>query len=107
MKSVKCFISLFYGVEEPPLPPYRVRAVAGNGEVTLSWNGAAGFGNGTKMGYYIYYGEKPGEYFGTVAVEGSSAIFVDSTESSYTITGLENGRIYYFAISACPFSAWV
>ena len=95
-------ISLFYGVEEPPLPPYRVRAVAGNGEVTLSWNGAAGFGNGTKMGYYIYYGEKPGEYFGTVAVEGSSPIFVDSTESSYTITGLENGRIYYFAISACP-----
>lgn len=37
-----------------------------------------------------------------MAVEGTSPIFVNSTESSYTITGLENGRIYYFAISACP-----
>jgi len=97
-------IKLFYEVEETPLPPYRVKAVAGNGEITICWDVATGFGNSAKLGYYIYYGEKPGEYLGTVATEGNSPIFVDSTESSYTISGLENGRIYYFAISACPLS---
>ena len=95
-------IKLFYSVQEPPLPPYRVKAVPGNGEVTLFWDSVVGFGSNLKMGYYIYYGEKPGEYLGTAATDGNSPIFVDSTESSYTIKGLENGRIYYFAISAFP-----
>ena len=97
-------ISLFYEVEEPPLPPYRINAVAGNGEVILTWASVAGFGNGSKMGYYIYYGEKPGEYLGTTAFEGTSPIFVNETDCSFTVTGLDNGRIYYFAISAFPLS---
>lgn len=97
-------IKIFYEEDEPPLPPYRVNAVPGNGEVTLSWATAEGFGNGTKMGYYIYYGEKPGEYLGTIATQGTSPIFVNDFQGSYTITGLDNGRIYYFAISSFPLS---
>ena len=76
--------------------------MAGNGEVTLTWASVSGFGDGTKMGYYIYYGEKSGEYLGIVATEGTSPIFVPDSKGVFTITGLENGRIYYFAISAFP-----
>ena len=78
--------------------------MAGNGEVTLSWASVSGFGDGTKMGYYVYYGEKPGEYLGIVATEGTSPIIVTDSKESFTISGLENGRIYYFAISAFPLS---
>ena len=54
------------------------------------------------MGYYIYYGEKPGEYLGIIANQGTSPIFVNDGKTTFTVTGLENGRIYYFAISAFP-----
>ena len=97
-------IKLFYEVEEPPLPPYRVSAVAGNGEVTLTWASVSGFGDGTKMGYYIYFGEKPGEYLGVTAFSLTSPIFVSGPDCSFTVSGLDNGRIYYFAISAFPLS---
>jgi hypothetical protein len=74
--------------------------------VDLTWYSASGYGNNEKVGYYIYYGEKSGEYLGVKALQGSSPIMVtdfgSEAENSFTIDGLENGRIYYFAISACP-----
>ena len=53
----------------------------------------------TAGGYYLYYGTRPGEYLGRMAIEGESPINVGNT-SSYTITGLENGKIYYFAVAS-------
>lgn len=79
-----------------PLPPFVVKAVAGNGSVTVSWNYSV---DDTAGGYYLYYGTRPGEYLGRMAIEGESPINVGNT-TSYTITGLENGRIYYFAVAA-------
>ena len=88
-------MTINYAELDPPLPPHSVRAVAGNGCVTLNWSFSV---DDTTGGYYIYYGNRPGEYLGRVAVEGASPIKVGNT-TSYTVTGLENGKIYYFAIA--------
>lgn len=79
-----------------PTPPFTVKAQAGNGSVTLSWSCSV---DNTTGGYYIYYGTRPGEYLGRFAAEGNSPINVGNT-TSYKITGLENGKIYYFAIAS-------
>ena len=79
-----------------PLPPFTVKAEAGNGSVTLSWNYSV---DDTAGGYYIYYGNRPGEYLGRVALEGPSPVNVGNT-TSFTLTGLENGKIYYFAVAS-------
>lgn len=79
-----------------PLPPFTVKAEAGNGCVYLSWNYSV---DDTTGGYYIYYGNRPGEYLGRIAVEGVSPIKVGN-QTAYKITGLENGKIYYFSIAS-------
>lgn len=78
-----------------PLPPFKVSAIKGNGSVTLEWSASL---EETAGGYYIYYGTKSGEYLGRQAVEGLSPINAGNT-TRYTLTGLKNGTIYYFAIS--------
>lgn len=78
-----------------PLPPFNVRAKAGNESVTLTWNYSV---DETTGGYYIYYGNRPGEYLGRIAVEGMSPIKIGNV-TSFELTGLENGKIYYFAIA--------
>lgn len=79
-----------------PMPPFRVTAEKGNGQVKLSWNYSVDDSAG---GYYIYYGTRPGEYLGRFAAEGPSPINVGNS-TTFTLTGLENGTIYYFAIAA-------
>ena len=78
------------------MPPLKVKATAGNGQVTLTWTHSVDESSG---GYYIYYGTKPGEYLGRSAKEGASPINVGDA-TSYTVTGLKNGSIYYFAVAA-------
>lgn len=89
-------IALDYTVLPPPLPPFRVNAQHGDGQVTLSWSHSV---DETAGGYYIYYGTRPGEYLGRAAAEGASPVDAGSV-TSYTLTGLKNGTIYYFAIAA-------
>ena len=89
-------IAIHYEEQAEPLPPFNVTAQAGDGTVALSWTYSVDDNAG---GYYVYYGNKPGEYLGRVAVQGSSPINVGNV-TSVTLTGLENGRIYYFAVSA-------
>ncbi len=79
-----------------PLPPFDLKAKAENGAVTLTWPYSVDESVG---GYYIFYGEKPGEYLGKCAIEGDSPIEVGNTTST-RITGLKNGRLYYFAIAS-------
>lgn len=79
-----------------PLPPFVVKATAGNGCVNLSWNYSV---DDTVGGYYVYYGTRPGEYLGRMAIEGESPINAGNV-SNFVVSGLENGRIYYFAIAA-------
>lgn len=89
-------IKLDYYELPEPIPPFVVNAVAGNGTVTVSWNYSV---DDTAGGYYLYYGTRPGEYLGRMAVEGESPVNVGNT-TSFTLTGLENGQIYYFAVAA-------
>ena len=89
-------IVLNYEKLPDPLPPFVIKAEAGNGSVTVSWNYSVDDSVG---GYYLYYGNRPGEYLGRVAFEGESPINVGNT-SSFTVTGLDNGKIYYFAVAA-------
>ncbi|NLK47168.1 MAG: fibronectin type III domain-containing protein [Treponema sp.] len=89
-------VVLTYTETTPPLPPATIKAYAGNGIVDLSWTSSVDFSVG---GYIIYYGEHPGEYLGSVAVEGVSPVDVGNT-LSYRLSGLKNGNIYYFAVAA-------
>jgi len=89
-------IAIHYEEQDIPLPPFTVSARAGDGCVTLDWTYSV---DDNAAGYYVYYGNRPGEYLGRMAVEGASPIRIGNT-TSFTLTGLENGRIYYFAVSA-------
>ena len=89
-------LTLKYTEAELPLPPFVVNAEPGDGQVTLNWSYSVDDSAG---GYYVYYGTRPGEYLGRVAVEGASPVKAGNT-TSMTLTGLQNGTIYYFAVSA-------
>lgn len=79
-----------------PEPPYRITAQKGDGSVTLAWTHSV---CDTTGGYYVYYGSAPGEYLGRTAVEGASPVNVGNS-TTFTLTGLQNGSIYYFAVAA-------
>lgn len=89
-------LTIKYTEQNEPLPPLAVHAEPGNGSVTVSWSYSI---DDTAGGYYVYYGNRPGEYLGRTAIQGPSPIRAGNT-SSLTITGLENGVIYYFAVSS-------
>lgn len=89
-------LALNYVEPEFPLPPFTVKAVPGDGQVTLTWSSSIDDSAG---GYYVFYGLKSGEYLGRAALEGSSPVNAGNY-TSITLTGLENGAIYYFAVSS-------
>ena len=68
----------------PPNTPTGLTATAGNGQIALSWSASSG---ATK--YYIY------------RKSGSDYPYISQTTAiTYTNTGLTNGTIYYYKISA-------
>ncbi len=91
-----------YEPDLPPLPPSQVIATAGNAKVTLDWKRVI---EKDVKGYLIYYGRSPGIYTATDSADGDSPIDVGDN-TSFTLTGLENGKLYYFAVvsydSAAP-----
>lgn len=89
-------IKLHFEEAPLPLPPFTVQAEPGDGKVTLSWSYSVDDSTG---GYFVYYGERPGEYLGRTAVQGSSPVNAGNT-NHITLTGLTNGKIYYFAIAS-------
>lgn len=91
-------MKIAYESVEPPDPPYNVFVQAGDGYVDLTWLSAPGSRTATG-GYLVYYGERPGEYLGYEAVQGLSPVMLDNT-NSVRISGLTNGKIYYFAVAS-------
>lgn len=89
-------VELKYEIALPPLPPTGLTAYPGDGQVTLKWNR---IGNASTSGYKLYFGTKPGDYFGTTMVNENSPIDLGNIEE-YTLKGLQNGTLYYFAITA-------
>lgn len=80
-------------------------AVANAADVTLAWDANS---EQNLAGYKLYYdGDSDTEmYQGLGAVEGDSPIVIDVEDladedaPSFTITGLEEGQYYYFALTA-------
>lgn len=89
-------IQVEYTTLPEPFPPYKISVEPGDGQVTLTWSYSV---DDTAGGYYIYYGNRSGEYLGRTAVEGASPINAGNVTSK-TLTGLKNGVIYYFAVAA-------
>jgi hypothetical protein len=90
------WISVSYQEDEPPGAPATVVADPGNGSVRLDWSPVP---EPDVAGYLVYYGTASGRYFGTHADAGPSPLDVGNVTST-TVDGLENGRLYYFAITA-------
>ncbi|MDR3146250.1 MAG: hypothetical protein LBU21_08225 [Treponema sp.] len=89
-------LRIVYRPDLPPVPPSMVTAIARDGAVDLSWKGSP---DPDTTGYLVYYGLSRGEYFGAAAVQGASPINAGN-RTSLRITGLQNGVLYYFAVSA-------
>jgi hypothetical protein len=79
----------------PPSDVENVKATAGNGQVVLNWNVATD--NIGVKGYKIYYGTKAvvndGDTYTSGPIDAGNKI-------TYTVTGLNNGTTYYFAVTA-------
>ncbi len=50
-------------------------------------------------GYLVYYGAAPHNFLGTGAAQGESPIDA-GTATTIVIDGLDNGSLYYFAVTA-------
>ena len=88
---VLTWISLKFERENAPWPPLNVKGYEGNGAVKLSWNAPA---DSDIKGYLVYYGEGTGEYL-------SPGSPVDAGNNlSYIVSGLENGKMYYFCVAS-------
>jgi len=89
-------IRVVYEPHLPPLAPAGLVATPGNGKVTLSWRRVD---DPEVAGYEVYYGTEPGSWFGDGAAEGPSPIDAGDA-TGLVVTGLENGRLYYFTVAA-------
>ncbi|MBN1243359.1 MAG: fibronectin type III domain-containing protein [Spirochaetales bacterium] len=87
---------LRYEPDLPPQPPARVLALAGDGAVTLRWTRVP---EADVAGYAVWFGRKSGEYFGVSTTLGEGP-FDAGRALEFTIDGLENGVIYYFAVAS-------
>lgn len=89
-------MTISYDKNLPPMPPAYISVKAGAGKAILSWQRVT---DSDIAGYKVYYGIKPGLYFGTGSITGSSPI--DAGNSlTLQIEGLENGQLYYFAVTS-------
>jgi proprotein convertase subtilisin/kexin type 2 len=72
--------------------PTAPRAVAGDGQLTLSWTQGPGAAN-------VYFAEAPGLDRGTVDALPGGIVF-RKVANPFVVTGLVNGRAYFFRVSA-------
>jgi hypothetical protein len=85
-----------YEPDPPPPAPGRIVATPKDGAVELRWTRVP---EADLAGYLVYYGERPGEYFGTGADQGPSPVDAGDT-TTLTLTGIPNGRLLYFVVAA-------
>lgn len=89
-------IDITYEADPPPLPPTGLRASPLDGAVSLEW---APVQDPDIGGYLVYYGDRSGRYFGAESEQGASPVDAGSA-TSITLSGLENGTLYFFAVRA-------
>jgi hypothetical protein len=93
-------LAVVYEPNTPPAPPAGVTATPGNGKVTLTWRKVNDL---DVKGYLVYYGTAPHNYLGTGAQPGDSPVDA-GTATTIEISGLTNGSLYYFAVTAYDIS---
>lgn len=76
-----------------PSAPTGLTALAGNGQVALSWGAPANDGGSPITGYNVYRGTSPGQ-------ESDTAVAANVLSSSFTDTGVTNGATYYYTVAA-------
>ncbi|MBN2628224.1 MAG: hypothetical protein JXA95_16285 [Spirochaetales bacterium] len=76
----------------PPVPPLNLQADSLDGTVTISWDYWKNEGMG---GFQIYYGDRPGHYFGA-----GSPLTVGPDERMAVIENLEPRKRWYFSLVA-------
>ncbi len=89
-------VSVSYAPHLPPEAPALLTARPGDGSITLSWRKVI---DPDLAGYRVYYGDRPSQYFGADASAGPSPIDVGNA-TTVTVSGLSNGKLYYFAVVA-------
>jgi hypothetical protein len=89
-------LNVVYEPNVPPAPPAGLAATPGNGKVTLTWRKVNDL---AVKGYRVYYGDAPQRYLGTGAAQGDAPLDAGAA-TSIEISGLENGTLYYFAVTA-------
>jgi hypothetical protein len=89
-------LRMVYQQDLPPPPPSGVYAVPGDGVIELHWGKV---NEEDVRGYLVYYGEAPGNYHGTDSALGPSPLDAGDV-SELSITGLQNRKLYYFAVVA-------
>ena len=82
--------------DPPPPPPAKVVALPHDGSIELRWSRVP---VADLAGYLVYYGDDPGDYFGVGAAEGDSPVDAGAN-LSITLTGLTNGKLYFFAVAS-------
>lgn len=89
-------LRITYQPDFPPQVPAAITADPGNGSVTLTWSRVT---DADLAGYLIFYGTRPGRYFGTDSDDGPSPVDA-GMNTEFTLEGLENGKLYYFSVAA-------
>ena len=89
-------IEIVYEPDYPPSPPAMVTALPGNKSITLQWSPVE---SPDVQGYLLYYGNEPGNYFGSDSSLGPSPVDLGNT-TSVTLENLTNGKLYYFSLAA-------
>jgi hypothetical protein len=83
-------------LDPPPAAPTLIKAVPMNGGIRLIWikNKESDI-----KGYKVYYGTQSKYYFGKGAKGGDSPVYAGDV-SSFELSGLENERVYFVAVTA-------
>ena len=89
-------MAIVYEPDLAPGSPADLKVVPGDGKVILSWKRVP---EDDVRGYYVFYGDAPLNYQGEDAAQGFSPIDVGNV-TSFELTGLENGKLYFFAVAA-------
>ena len=84
-------LAVVYEPNLPPTPPGGILTSPGNGKVSVSWRKVNDL---NVKGYRVYFGDAPHTYLH----ENSPMDAGNST--SLEISGLENGKLYYFTVTA-------
>jgi len=89
-QSITLFVLPVGNGTQPTVPPAPtgLTATAGNAQVTLSWAASAG-----AVSYNLYRATRSGG-------EGATPVIKGITGTTYTNTGLKNGTVYYYQVTA-------